>query len=365
MVEISGPLGALRAVGRNRIMNICRRESKTMRQARGFTLVELLVVIAIIGILVALLLPAVQAAREAARKMSCSNNLKQWGIALLNYEQTKKVMPPARPGPDATGSTEVITVGRPAGPKPAGKGHERTGVSGFVLMLPFIENQALYEQFDLDGEGVWLSSASNVNWRTPAKEQAIGTRPQEMVCPSALTLPKTEIASYTTWSEIPATGSYAFSAGHRGINKFGVDACLVKHHNTGIHLYWKKVKLAKITDGTSKTISIGETIEGHTQESSNIWTYTLRYGDCYRVTEVAINTPPGVEAKTAGDNPGSFNGAFASHHPGGSQFVFADGHVELVTENIDLDTYQNMSTIDALPLDADARDTVYCNKPGY
>jgi prepilin-type N-terminal cleavage/methylation domain-containing protein/prepilin-type processing-associated H-X9-DG protein len=332
----------------------------------GFTLVELLVVIAIIGILVALLLPAIQAAREAARRSSCTNNLKQIGIALQNYEISHKRFPPARPGPDATTSREVREVGRPPGPRAAGgKGYERGGASGFVMLLPFLEDQALYDQFDMDGDGIWLSSVSGVSWRTPQKEQAIGTRPDVMVCPSSLTLPTTEIASYQTWSVIPATGSYAFSAGHRGINKFGVDACLVKHHNTGIHLYWTLVKLRKITDGTSKTLSVGETIEGHTQSSSNMWTYTLRFGDSYRVTEVALNTPPGVEAAVAGDNAGEFNGAFASHHPNGAQFVYADGHVDFMTEDIDLDTYQNLSTIAGLPLDMDAKDKKFCDDNNY
>jgi prepilin-type N-terminal cleavage/methylation domain-containing protein/prepilin-type processing-associated H-X9-DG protein len=332
---------------------------------RAFTLVELLVVIAIIGILVALLLPAIQAAREAARRMSCSNNLKQWGVASLNYEATKGVIVPARPGPDATASLEVRLVGTPRGPRP-NKGHERSGASGFVLMLPFIESQALYDQFDIEnGEGIWLSSLAGVNWRTPLKEQAIGTRPEFVYCPSSQTLPQTEIAQYQSWSVIPATGSYAFCAGHRGINKFGVDACLVKHHNTGMHLYWTRVKLREIEDGTSKTISIGETIEGHTQDSSNIWTYTLRFGDCYRVTEVALNTPPGFESAVAGDNPGDFNGAFASHHPGGAQFLFGDGHVEFITDEIDLDTYQNLSTIAGLPLDMDAKDEQFCDVNRY
>jgi prepilin-type N-terminal cleavage/methylation domain-containing protein/prepilin-type processing-associated H-X9-DG protein len=329
----------------------------------GFTLVELLVVIAIIGILVALLLPAIQAAREAARRMSCSNNLKQIGTAELNYEGVHKYFPPARPGPDATTSREVTSVGQPPGPRASGgKGYERSGESGFVMLLPFIESQALYDQFDVDrGDGIWLSSVSGVSWRTAAKEVAIGTRPDFVVCPSGQTLPKTEIASYQSWSVIPATGCYAFSAGHRGINKFGVDACLVKHHNTGIHLYWRFVKLKQIVDGTSKTFSVGETIEGHTQDSSNIWTYTLRFGDSYRVTEVALNTPLNIESAVAGDNPGSFNGAFASYHPGGAYFLYADGHVDFVTDDIDLDSYQNLSTINGLPLDMDAKDKKFCN----
>jgi prepilin-type N-terminal cleavage/methylation domain-containing protein/prepilin-type processing-associated H-X9-DG protein len=344
-----------------------RRMRQQQRKRAGFTLVELLVVIAIIGILVALLLPAVQAAREAARRMSCSNNLKQWGIAESNYELAHKVFVPARPGPDATTSNEVRIVGKPSGPRATGgKGYERSGASGFVLMLPFIESQALYDKFDIaKGDGIWLSSVSGVNWRTPEKEQAMGVRPDVVVCPSSRTMPKTEIASYQSYSEIPATGCYAFCGGHRGINKFGVDACLVKHHNTGIHLYWTTVKIKKILDGTSKTISIGEAIEGHTQDSSNIWTYALRFADCFRVTEVALNTRPDVEAAVAGDNTGNFNGAFASYHPGGAYFLYADGHAEFISEDIDLDTYQNLSTIAGAPLDMDKKDKKFCDDNGF
>ena len=344
-------------------MTDIRRPTTAIKRRRGFTLVELLVVIAIIGILVALLLPAIQAAREAARRMSCSNNMKQIGIAIVNYEQTYKHYPTARPGPDSTGSREIAAVGQPPGPRATGgKGYEKSGASGFVLLMPFMENQALYDQFDIDrGDGIWLSNNSGTNWRTPLKEQALGTRPSVMVCPSSRTLPKTEIATFQTWSEIPATGCYAFCAGHRGINKFGVDACLVKHHNTGLHMYWHFVKLKQVIDGTSKTFCVGETIEGHTQDSSNIWTYTLRFGDSFRVTEVALNTPPGIEAQVAGDNPGNYNGAFASYHPGGSYFVYADAHVDFLTEDIDLDTYQNLSTYAGLPLDLDTKDKAWCN----
>jgi prepilin-type N-terminal cleavage/methylation domain-containing protein/prepilin-type processing-associated H-X9-DG protein len=346
-----------------------RRKVRQASEPRGFTLVELLVVIAIIGILVALLLPAIQAAREAARRMSCSNNMKQIGDAELNYEGVKKVYPPARPGPDNTSADEVALVGwQPGGSgyrKDGGKAYQRTAVSGFVLILPFMEEQALYDQFDIDkGDGVWISKYNPISWRTLAKEKAIATRPSVMVCPSNLTEAKTTLNQ--DWTEIPATGTYAFSAGHRGPKpaNLTLNACRIKHHNSGLHLYWTRRAVKKIIDGTSKTFSVGEIVEGHTLNSSNRWTQAYRYLDCYRTTNVALNTPPGVDAVTLPkDDDGEAavaNGAFASPHPGGGHFLFADGHVDFITDDVDLDTYQNFSTINGSPVDHDLADDKLC-----
>jgi prepilin-type N-terminal cleavage/methylation domain-containing protein/prepilin-type processing-associated H-X9-DG protein len=346
--------------------NIRRRAGAAQRKS-GFTLVELLVVIAIIGILVALLLPAIQAAREAARRMSCGNNLKQIGTAEHNYELTHKEIVPARGGPDSSNSKEVLFVGRPVGPRAnGGKGYERTGASGFVYLLPFIESQALYDQFDIDrGDGIWLSEISGVNWRTPAKEQAIGTRPPFYVCPSSLMPPTTEIAKYQTWSSVPATGTYAFCNGHRGPVTWQCDACMVKHHNSGVHNYWTRIPFKKVEDGLSKTISVGEIVDGHTQDSSNMWTYGYRHADCMRVTEAALNTPPGVDAVIVCAEEGSLNGAFASNHPNGAHFLYADGHIDFITDDIDLDTYQKLSTFAGLPVDVDKKDKKFCDDNKY
>ena len=111
----------------------------------------------------------------------------------------------------------------------------------------------------------------------------------------------------------------------------------------------------------------GVIVAGHTRDSSNLWTYVLSYADCFRVTEAALNTPPGFEAKVVhtGSNPGNHNGAFASNHPSGAQFLFADGHVEFISEGIDLDTYQNLSTIAGTPLEMDLRDEKYCDDHNY
>jgi prepilin-type N-terminal cleavage/methylation domain-containing protein/prepilin-type processing-associated H-X9-DG protein len=334
-----------------------RRHKSKGRTARlcGFTLVELLVVIAIIGVLVALLLPAVQAAREAARRMSCSNNLKQIGLADLNFEGTSGHLVPARLGPDSTSSASLRYLKTAV---------ERSGASGFVVMLPQIELSALYDQLDIfANKSIWPAADpmfGGDGWRTPERTQAIATSVAAYICPSEGS--ELFVENWTSWTPPPAVGSYAFVAGHRGVNGGSlytpVNACMVKHHNTGPHLYHTVVKLKEITDGTSSTISVGEVIETSSgtinqglpteADTRNIWTYVLRYMDSFRTTTVALNTPPWMETvDVEGD---IVNGAFASRHPGGAQFVYVDGHVEFLQESIDLDLYQNLSTIAGPPL---------------
>jgi prepilin-type N-terminal cleavage/methylation domain-containing protein/prepilin-type processing-associated H-X9-DG protein len=313
----------------------------TAMKRTAFTLVELLVVIAIIGILVALLLPAVQAAREAARRAQCVNNLKQFGIAIQNHHDVFKKLPPGRLSCDNSGPA---SLGCDAAGKPD---VQRVGTSGFVLLLPFLEEQALRDLIvDPDGKkgiGFWLRS--NAAWYTAANMQAIAQRPQVFVCPSDMAEPFAQTTEYPAGGyAVPAgvkaaVGSYAFVTGTLGV----VGGGDYKYANTGLFYYVVQHKFKDCSDGLSKTMMVGEAVDGHTSPSSNIWSRAIRGIDCYRATENPLNTFPGFTPfdPTYGIN---VNGAFASRHPGGSQFMFGDSHVEFLGENIDDALYKALST---------------------
>ncbi len=305
------------------------------RKGAAFTLVELLVVIAIIGILVALLLPAIQAAREAARRSQCVNNLKQIGLAIVNYESTYKKFPPGRTGCDDYDKADCTIWATDW------KYHSQT--SGFVLILPFLEEQNLFDQIGWNTpERVYVYYHSA--WATnKAKIAGLATRPQVYVCPSSDTLP-TMVTPIRNPPE--ATGTYAFVSGKNGTN-FENNAAAVKLHNTGVFNYLIVAKLKDITDGTSKTAFVGEIRSGHTLESSNVWSFALRHRDSLRSTEALLNAIPGLQIEPFWNDNGTIvNGAFGSIHPNGANFVFGDGRVEFISDTINKTAYDAMATID-------------------
>lgn len=338
-----------------RIGNASQKRLGRRGNRLAFTLVELLVVIAIIGILVSLLLPAVNAAREAARNSQCINNLRQIALASLNYESSKGHLPPGRTGCDA--STHWVCVSDDA--------RTKEGRSAFVEILSFAEDQALYDQLvsapSNPTEGIWWSSASGVSgWLTDSVEEAINRRPSLYVCPSSLstTLPTSERPNYAGWDLKPATGSYALVAGHRGPFPHGVHACKVKVKNSGMFLYKTKVGLRKIKDGLSKTLAVGETVKGHTVQGHNVWTHFRRYTDSMRVTAVPLNTDP--EEAFINVNGEVLNGAFGSQHSGGGNFAYGDGHVGFLADEIDFTLYQNISMINFAKSRSDDLDNDFC-----
>jgi prepilin-type N-terminal cleavage/methylation domain-containing protein/prepilin-type processing-associated H-X9-DG protein len=289
---------------------------------RGFTLIELLVVITIIGILIALLLPAVQSAREAARRASCTNNLKQLGLALLSYEGTLKVFPPGRVGCD--GITD--------GPCKDNPDYQRVGTSGFVMILPQLEQTALYDQFNFRN-GPWLSSGGT---SMAVNATAISTHLGVMRCPS-----DTSQNFRTSGTTNISVGSYAFCQGTNGPTA-GM-AASAKVFNTGVFLYKTTLPASAIRDGLSNTIFLGEVLYGDKVESSNQWTVGSRHLDCMRNTENPLNTP--INKGNVLDAYGyKANGAFGSEHLGGAMFAFGDGHVTFYSENMALNVYRSMST---------------------
>lgn len=308
----------------------------------GFTLVELLVVIAIIGILVALLLPAVQAAREAARRSQCSNNLKQIGLAMLNHESTHKVFPAGRYGCDNTNTRDCDgkTV------------QQRVGPSAFVALLPQLEEEALFEQFSQDNfdGGPWVTKeGGDVAW-LPRYADAIAARPGAFVCPSDDSLPCCEVSPdavivgeshfLSRSATCAATGNYALCAGTNGPP--GTFWGATKHDNTGAFVYVQRFAPRKFTDGLATTIFVGEAIETHTLNNALVWNLGYRHSSL-RSTVNPINTPPGFPIYSNLYNR-RMNAAFQSQHAGGAQFVFGDAHVELINESISQAAYEALAT---------------------
>jgi len=214
------------------------------RRFRGFTLVELLVVIAIIGILVGLLLPAVQAAREAARRMQCSNNVKQIGLALHNYESAFRVWP-----------------SQSTGPEPGRNFNARRG-SWFTACLPYIEQASLFQQFN-----------PQLHWHDAANLQSVKVNVPTLSCPSAQ--PRegfewTVLVSYANATTSTATlGPRSFYAGattdYANVGGFStqlnavlpVSQRLSDPINCGI-LKGTAVKLSEVIDGLSNTFLVVE-----------------------------------------------------------------------------------------------------------
>lgn len=309
-----------------------RAAHRTRRSRSAFTLVELLVVIAIIGVLVALLLPAVQAAREAARRSECSNNLRQIGLGLANYENSRRVFPPGRMGSDCSDYTSLHAPAPTSGPFMKSD-QQRPATSGFVMILPQIEQQAIYDQLGFQGGAISPSNcglgASGAGWTNliPNWPELQRTRPSTFVCPSS-----TDRPLHGDW----ATSSYAFATGSIGPSVGTGAAAKV---NNGMFIYINAHSVADCRDGLSNTFFVGEVIDSHTDQGQNRWMVASRHTHSLRSTQNPLNTPTGQGIAHNGNNS-----AFASRHPGGGNFGLGDGSVRFISETIDLAIYRALST---------------------
>ncbi|MCA9015480.1 MAG: DUF1559 domain-containing protein [Planctomycetaceae bacterium] len=291
-------------------------------KARGFTLIELLVVIAIIAILIALLLPAVQQAREAARRSQCKNNLKQLGLAIHNYHETHRVFPPGYCG-DPNNSCSVVDSAN-------------NGWGWGAFILPFIDQAPLYNQL---GVGQKKQTVCSV----PSGAQAASTV-------GSADLQKTVLVAFLCPTATdPIINPGRVSGGHAKSNYAGVAGVDWSGINstTGYKAIFvdgtKYVsRMRDFTDGSSNTFAIGE--KYRRDLDSTLTSQTT--GEYYGAVWVGI-TPDMRAANVVGQlaptgssyavNGGSVN-AFASQHEGGAQFLFIDGRVGFISENMDQDT---------------------------
>jgi len=316
------------------------------RRIRGFTLVELLVVIAIIGILIALLLPAVQAAREAARRSSCSNNLKQFGLALHNYHDTNKTFP--------MGTNAYIDPGWPTA-YPKG--------SQLTKLLPFMEQNTIYDQIDYSGINVDTQMARlGYGHRSWAGGPVVDQKDLPgLRCPSDDydNIPNISHSNYG-----PSMGNQNMPDGGRcpGLNgnDFGTggaghgatSACTGMSISGVFSRFCWGARLSDITDGTSNVIAMGEIrplcgdhMQLHPWSHHNaIWTATvapINWPTCRLVNGGKDDTTGGAEDCNH-FRTWNMSMGFKSRHPGGAQFVFADGSGHFISETIDYMTYQRL-----------------------
>jgi len=305
----------------------------------GFTLVELLVVIAIIGILVALLLPAIQSAREAARRAQCTNNLKQMGLAAQNYASVKKELP--------------MGFGRTLTHVQKNVNFVKEGL--FTLMLPYMEEQSVFERIAFNYYLPPVKAYSD----DPVRDQVIAGYvcpdwPDAKVTGSVPAGFEYQLGAVCTYTGV---GGAVRNAGEKLIpSGFGQipnnGAFMVRQEGTGLvkSLVGAGRKLGQITDGQSNSFMIGEFVHrncqfgGFTEEPpGNVrpW-YVAGFSDAPYSFKILEN-PPNVCVSRADIN---FNYLpLGSFHPGLTQFVFVDGSVHVINNDIDLIVYKDIATV--------------------
>lgn len=325
----------------------------------AFTLVELLVVIAIIGILVGLLLPAVQAAREAARRMQCSNALKQLGLAIHNYESSTQRFPPRKQGTNQAGGPFASTS----------RDHNSTRVSGFVALLPYFEQGAMYNQ--IAGGDATTNPMGPRGWSGWA---VWDKTPGILHCPS-------DPYSGTRTDMV----SYRFSCGDQ------IDNNRDRTDGRGAFNVVQGTKIGHITDGTSNTIAFSEHLKGDygvgtntaprtgygmvlgvnvratpasclTQVSNGMYTNVAnsksRMGRIWHdgqteivgfTTIIAPNGPSCGEGADVNADAQHTIISPSSAHTGGVNAVFCDGSVRFISDSIDTGAIQTVTNWTGVP----------------
>jgi prepilin-type N-terminal cleavage/methylation domain-containing protein/prepilin-type processing-associated H-X9-DG protein len=313
---------------------------KASRPKRGaFTLVELLVVIAIIGTLVGLLLPAVQAARESARRSSCTNNLKQYGLALHNHHDTLGYIPSGAPQ-NAWGSPHM---------------------SWHAYVLPFMEQQGIASK-------IKFNSGGDERFR----DAGSGKQVRNIRLPFARCASDNSIVEQDGWAQSSYSGSLGSQrtpSNDGNCNQYlgfaEVPAGNADHGNAGdfrdisgmfsrLVTEQKGCTFSMVSDGLSKTIFVGEILADCHDHREGLWSFN-GMGNAHASTVVPINTMTTCYDTQADatarrvPNPQCFSKdnwnyswGFRSKHPGGAQFLFGDGSTRILADTIDHTTYQRL-----------------------
>jgi prepilin-type N-terminal cleavage/methylation domain-containing protein/prepilin-type processing-associated H-X9-DG protein len=318
-------------------------------RARGFTLIELLVVIAIIAVLIALLLPAVQAAREAARRIQCTNNLKQLALGAANYESANTTYPPGTY--TAIRENGMIT---------------RDGVSVLVRLMSYVEGQASF-------------NAANFYWSYTswANVTVAGIGNAVLWCPSDTTISDGQPLDPTY--AMPGTGwrqhftSYAGIQGIWGLAIRTINPTYAQRlaNENGVIFACSNTRIAEVTDGTSNTLMFGEKV--HSRMTPTIapyyhWWNSGYYTDSmieaffppngqvkYSTLYDPINDPLGIEETWA-----MISGSL---HPGGANFAFCDGSVPFIKDTVESQPIDNTGNAPGVVYNCDGNRT-YCIQQG-
>ena len=315
------------------------------RPLHGFTLVELLVVVAIIATLIGLLLPAVQSAREAARRTACSSNLRQIGLALHGFHDARQHLPPAFATAAAPGNVNwrSLTTTTP--------GFFEPGWSFFASILPFMEQAALHAQLDL--------SLPILHGRNDlARTEAALVPPY--VCPSDTTPRLIDVLDYGEPSTATTLGGAGTVITRGPVASYaGVLGTADHEHNglfDGVFFRNSRVRIGQITDGTSKTVCIGERMSrmaeatwlGSITRSEVVhaegWWQRLGYSHRSQNYRPA-NCQTTCHIRSTGPNlPTNSPSGFFSPHAAACNFLNVDGSVRLIADDVDLATFRALAT---------------------